>query len=98
MQRIFWHIKYFGTSITASPHHQGPCRQPKLNQHGQLGSSHMVKTQLTADSGVVRFDMGFLDLAVFNHKSISLTARLAEDGSAVKVEVERLGEFAVRIC
>lgn len=48
----------------------------------------------TIDSSVVWLDEGFLDLAALNHQGITLAAAVAEDGCAVKAQVESLGEFA----
>jgi len=41
--------------------------------------------------------VGLLDLAVLNDQSVALAAVVAEDGSGIEVEVESLGELAVRV-
>ena len=43
---------------------------------------------LTVHSRVVGLHVGALDLAIFNHQCITLATVLAEDGSALKGEVE----------
>lgn len=41
--------------------------------------------------------MGLLDLTVLDDKGVTLAAVVAEDGSGIEVEVESLGELAVRV-
>ena len=41
--------------------------------------------------------MGLLDLAILNDQGVALAAVVAEDGSGIEVEVESLGELAVRV-
>lgn len=45
---------------------------------------------LTRDTGVVRLDVHFLDLAIFNDDSVSLAANVAENRSCVKVGLKGL--------
>lgn len=52
----------------------------------------MVRYKLTVVSRAIRLDVSSGDLAVYHLERISLAARSTEDGSAVKVKLESLGE------
>jgi len=53
---------------------------------------------LTIDTSVIRFYVYLLDLTIVNDQSIAFTAMLAEDGSAVKRQIQRAGEGRMRVC
>lgn len=48
----------------------------------------------TVESDVVGLDKGLLDLAVLNQKSVALAAVVAEDGGALKGDIESIGELS----
>lgn len=53
--------------------------------------------QLTISASVIRLDMQRRHLSILDDQRVALTAGPAEDGRAVKVELERLGECARRV-
>lgn len=56
-----------------------------------------IYNKLTTHAGVVGLNVGLLDLAVLNDQGVALAAVVAEDGSGIEVEIESLGELAVRV-
>ena len=52
---------------------------------------------LTIHTRIVRLNVAFLDLSVFDNESISLTSIVAEDGGAVEREVHRSGKLGIRV-
>lgn len=92
-QGIFAYI-VSGAGYGAS--NRGPCRQPKL---GRISKDIRPKIhrELTTHASVVGLDVGLLDLAVLDDQGIALAAVVAKDGCGIEVEVESLGELAVRV-
>ena len=54
----------------------------------QIDLIDILFERLTVHSGVVGLHVGALDFAIFNHQCITLATVLAEDGGALKGEIE----------
>lgn len=80
---------------------RAPSRQPRLisNNVSLQGPFHNdtdipIMRLLTVNASVIGLDKGLLDLAILHQQSIPLAAVVAEDGGAVKAQVQGLGELA----
>ena len=63
----------------------------------QIDLKDILFERLTIHSGVVGLHVGALNFAIFNHQCITLATVLAEDGRALKGEVEVFVELTGRI-